>query len=122
MKAKAFSLWFSSLLILSLMVGCSQSGTGGDLVGTWRADDGEIVQFGKDGSYSMKTASTSAAPGEPAATTGTYTKTTNTRVVVETKGPERTSSATYEFSVSGDKLVLQAVGTPITRTYRRAAN
>jgi hypothetical protein len=120
MKNKAFSLWFSLLLILPWMAGCSRPATGGDLVGTWSAADGETLQLGKDGTYSSKTPAPNGAG--TIAITGTYTKPDATHIEVETKVPQGTRSTLYEFSVSGDELVMHIDGTQIIRKYKRAGN
>jgi len=122
MKNKSFTLWFSVWVMIALLIGCSRHrATGGDPVGTWRAEDGETVHFGKDGSYSLKAASAGNQPGA-AEMTGTYTKTDATRLTVETASTERKSEAVYDYSVSGDQLTLRGAGTEIVRVYKRAGN
>ena len=120
MKNKILTLCFSSWVMLSLLASCSHHATGGDLVGAWRAEDGETVHFGKDGSYSLKPASAGNQAG--AELTGTYTKSQPTQITVKFMSAEHENQAVYDYSVAGDQLTLRGAGTDIVRVYKRTGD
>jgi hypothetical protein len=120
MKNKIFTLWLCLLCTVVLWVGCGHRATGGDPTGTWRAEDGETVHFGKDGAYSLKAASVGNQPGAEMA--GTYTKSGATQLTVKIASAEREGQALYDYSVTGDQLTLRGAGTEIVRVYKRVGN
>ncbi len=85
------------VLIIFFLTGC---GTQNDLVGTWIGEEGDTIEFFKDGTIMVNDRYFSAS--------GTYSIVENNRVRIEMDGLFGIAGAQiFQYSVSGNQLNLE---------------
>ena len=115
------------LLVVCLVASVVASGCSKHIAtapsGTWTANNGETIEFLKDGSFSLTNLPPNKVTGAQIVSElrGTYTMVDSTHLKLEVATSTAKVSFTCQYSVSGSELILQESGQE-AKTFRHANN